>query len=109
MIMSGVEDGLLLSFALENGDGTREGDDWLLRLGRSDDNDICLRSDTFSSRRHAQLRLRAGQWWLEDCSSKNGTFIEGQVDDVRIEQPVPLQFNQLFRVGRTWLRLQSAE
>ena len=71
MIMSGVDDGLVMSYSTSNNDGTLKGDEWMLTLGRRDDNDLCLRNDTFSSRYHAKLYLRGSSWWLEDCSSKN--------------------------------------
>ncbi|MDL1900424.1 FHA domain-containing protein [Anaerolineae bacterium CFX9] len=113
MIMSGVDDGTLLSFDAENGDGIidLEGSSpgWILRLGRRDDNDICLRHDTFSSRYHARLILRAGHWLLEDCQSKNGTFIADEDDDNQVQTPIPLRPGQLFRVGRTWMRIQPVE
>lgn len=107
MIMSGVEDGLVMSYAVANGDGVFEDDEWIITLGRRDDNDLCLRNDTFSSRYHARLYLRGASWWLEDCNSKNGTFIEHDDDDTRVAEMIELTPGQLFRVGRTWLRIQS--
>lgn len=112
MIMSGVEDGHLLSFDAANGDGVLTengiGHTWTLRIGRREDNDICLRYDTFSSRHHALLHLRSGGWVLEDMKSKNGTFIEQDRRDMQVNGETPLMIGQLFRVGRTWLRLQPA-
>lgn len=46
-------------------------------IGRSPDCDLPL-DDTVSSRRHCQLRAWAGSHLLEDLSSKNGTFVNGE-------------------------------
>jgi predicted component of type VI protein secretion system len=106
MIMSGVDDGLVMSYSLANNDGTLKGNEWTLSLGRRDDNDLCLRNDTFSSRYHAKIHLRGESWWLEDCNSKNGTFVEDEAEDARVSGMIALGTAQLFRVGRTWLRIQ---
>ncbi len=105
MIMSGVDDGLLLSYSAQD-DGRLTHSEWILTIGRRDESDVCLRNDTFISRDHARLHWRDDQWSLEDCDSKNGTYIEGGDDDVRVSGTVMLEPEQLFRIGRTWLRLQ---
>ena len=107
MVMSGVEDGLVMTYSTANGDGVLDDDEWVLTLGRRDDNDFCLRNDTFSSRYHARLHLRSSAWWLEDCNSKNGTFVEDADEDARVSGMLELSQSQLFRVGRTWLRIQT--
>lgn len=110
MIMSGVEDGTLLEFATAKGDGEALSDKWTLSIGRRDENDICLRNDTYVSRQHARLHLKNDDWWLEDLNSTNGSFIENP-DDFFDDQPVKgfvqLAEDRLFRVGRTWLRIQK--
>ncbi len=104
-IMSGVEDGsVLLLEPGSNGSMTEEG--WTISIGRREENDLCLRNDTYVSRYHALIHLRGGGWWLEDCNSKNGTFIEDADEDARVSGTIPLEPGQYFRVGRTWLRLQ---
>ena len=108
-IMSGVDDGQQLTFASASGDGTYEHDTWVLTLGRRDDNDVCLRNDTYTSRLHAKLHFRDGSWWLEDCDSKNGTFIEENDEDARVSGMIELNPRQLFRVGRTWMRISADE
>jgi len=134
MIMSGVDDGKLLTFRTQNGDGALSPAPntadlvWALQIGRSETMDICLRFDTFSSRQHARLILRDGVWLLEDCKSKNGTFLaadgglsdspadplahtlggDWEGDEVQVIGIVPLAVGQLFRVGRTWLRIQPS-
>jgi pSer/pThr/pTyr-binding forkhead associated (FHA) protein len=111
MIMSGVQDGTLLSFS-EGRDGRAEDDLWTLSIGRREDNDICLRNDTFVSRQHANIHWKHNQVVLEDCRSTNGTFAENPEDyfaDERVTGTIALSNGQLFRIGRTWLRLQVAE
>ena len=105
MVMSGVDDGSLLKCSSANGDGQRAGGDWFVTLGRHDSNDICLNNDTFVSRQHAKIYWRDGEWWLEDCNSTNGTYIEMPNEDQSLEGMIPIRVGQLFRIGRTWLRI----
>lgn len=108
MVMSGVDDGKLLTFSSYNGDGSAEAGSWLLKIGRRDGNDLILRNDTFASRDHAALRLDAnGRWWLSDGNSRNGTFLDAGQDEARVSGAIPLLPGQLFRVGHTWLRIQD--
>lgn len=49
-----------------------------IRIGRAEDNEICL-TDSQVSRLHAALfRQQDGSWRLVDLSSKNGTFVNGR-------------------------------
>lgn len=108
MFMSGVEDGRLVSLSSENGDGISGDAGWAVRFGRKEDNDIWLRYDSFASRYHARVYFRGQRWWLEDCDSKNGTFLELDDDDeARVSGSIPIELGQLFRVGRTWFRIQD--
>lgn len=127
MIMSGVDDGKLLTLDAGQGNGVLspapETDDlvWTVQLGRSESMDVCLRTDTFSSRQHARLIHEGEVWILEDCKSKNGTFIAAEDifddtvggdlngDEAQVTGRVIVAAGQLFRVGRTWLRIQSSE
>jgi pSer/pThr/pTyr-binding forkhead associated (FHA) protein len=53
------------------------------------------------------LRLDdAGNWWLVDQNSRNGTFIEEGANEARVSGAIPVTPGQLFRVGHTWLRIQ---
>ena len=109
VIMSGVEDGTQLPFDTEM-DGEGSIDQWKLSIGRREDNALRLRNDTFVSRQHAFLHWRNDQWWLEDNASTNGTFVENENDffnDIPVKGIVPLQTGRMFRIGRTWLRLQT--
>lgn len=49
----------------------------LTTLGRSVSNSIVV-DDSFASDRHARIVLQDGQWWLEDCNSRNGTRLNGE-------------------------------
>lgn len=105
--MSGVDDGSLLRCSSANGDGQQIDGGWVVTVGRHDGNDICLNNDTFVSRHHAKIYWKDAGWWLEDCNSTNGTYIEMPGEDQIVEDIAPLKSGQLFRVGRTWLRLDS--
>lgn len=108
--MSGVEDGALLKYSTANSDGQLLKDKWTISIGRRDDNDLCLRNDTYVSRQHANLHWKDTRWWLEDCDSTNGTFIENPenfFDDSRVKGIIPIDVGQLFRIGRTWLRIST--
>lgn len=112
MIMSGVEDGTVLDYDAGHGDGQQIGDRWVISIGRKDENDICLRNDTYVSRKHANIIFENNRWWLQDLQSTNGSFIENEDDffnDTPVKGTVRIQERQIFRVGRTWLRIQAAE
>ena len=68
-------------------------------LGRAPINSIVL-DDTFVSNEHAQIILREGQWWLEDCQSRNGTTLNG----VKIDQPVIIARGDIIGVGQKLFR-----
>lgn len=106
VIMSGLEDGTTLKYSTENGDGHRLPDGtWMFSIGRHDNNDVCLRNDTFVSREHAQLLFQYSHWHLLDKGSTNGTYIEAGDIDQRVTDAVMLMNGQIFRIGRTWLRI----
>jgi pSer/pThr/pTyr-binding forkhead associated (FHA) protein len=108
MIMSGVDDGTLLKCSLTDGDGELLADDvWVLTIGRQDSNDICLSNDTFVSRQHAYIYFQDSTWYIEDRNSTNGTFIEMPDEDRLVQDRITLLPGQLFRIGRTWLRIET--
>ncbi len=72
-------------------------------IGRSSDH-IHL-SDTSSSRRHAQILPKDGQWILEDLNSSNGTFLNGQ----RVISPTVLKHGDQIKVGSTLLVFSGQE
>lgn len=102
----------MLEYSTVRGDGDLTLNNWSLSIGRRDDNDICLRNDTYISRQHANLHWRGSDWWLEDSNSTNGTYIINETDffeDQQVKGFIHLLEGQLFRVGRTWLRIQTTE
>jgi pSer/pThr/pTyr-binding forkhead associated (FHA) protein len=104
--MSGVEDGKSMTLMAEAGDGQIDLESWVLSIGREDDRDIRLQRDSFISRKHATLVLRAEQWWLTDLNSRNGSFVEIDGEEMRVSETVAIRRGQLFKIGRTWMRIQ---
>jgi pSer/pThr/pTyr-binding forkhead associated (FHA) protein len=71
-------------------------------LGRGADDVIELPSSTVS-RRHAAVRF-AGEAWIEDLGSKNGTFLR----DAPVTQPVQLADGDSIRLGSLLLTFRLA-
>jgi len=112
IIMSGVEDGVQHTFTTESGDGKVNENNWSITIGRRDENDLILKNDTFISRSHAILRYQASQWWLEDRDSTNGTYTENADQffmDSRVTGTILIDPHLMFRVGRTWLKIEPIE
>jgi len=105
MVMSGPDDGQQIHLSQRHGDGYMGADGtWSLVLGRRDECDISIPFDTQVSRQHAILRMTSeGELWLSDAGSLNGTFL----GKTRVEKPTLLERGELFRLGRTWLRVQT--
>lgn len=110
--MSGPYDGKTLNF-----EQPETGEERVLLIGRREGCDIHLHFDNQASRLHAKLGMVSVPvtatesvdspfmlaFWLEDGGSRNGTFLERE--KVPIVGRVNLRPGSLFRVGRTWLRL----
>ncbi len=97
-LMSGPKDGDMLTFeTLLESEGPTD-----LSIGRREGCDVCLSYDSQVSREHAVLSFDGQRFWLEDARSTNGTFI----GDEKIEGRSEVEPGQLFRVGRTWLRVE---
>ena len=110
--MSGPLDGKTLTFPQPN-----VGQEKTLTIGRRDDCDVNMAFDNQVSRVHAYLGCSAQpttdpdltsqpatlSFWLEDGGSRNGTFIEKAPNP--LTSRVSLRPGTLFRIGRTWLRL----
>ena len=47
------------------------------RIGRAPDSNLILR-DSRASRTHARIFLDQGEYWIEDCESRHGTFVNEQ-------------------------------
>ena len=58
--------------------------------------------DDFSSSRHARIYPEAGQWYVEDLGSTNGTFVGRQ----RVGEPVPVGIGSQIKIGQSILELQ---
>ncbi len=97
-LMSGPQDGAVLTFEtlLNSGEPTE------ITIGRREGCDISLSYDSQVSREHAMLIYDGEQFWLEDTKSTNGTFI----GEEKITERTEVFPGQLFRVGRTWLRIE---
>lgn len=95
------------------------GEQRVILIGRRDQCDINLNYDNQVSRAHARVICSARplsssetapvgyilMFWLEDAGSRNGTFIEK--DKAPIRERVSLRPGTLFRVGRTWMRVEA--
>jgi len=68
--------------------------DGVTRLGRGPENDVVL-PDLFASNSHAVIKLRQGQYWLEDLDSRNGTFL----NNMPLTRPAVLAHNDQIRIG----------
>ncbi len=95
MIMSGPDDGTIIRLKKP-----KHGDTYI--LGRREDSDVILPYDSQISRQHTRLFRMDGVWHIQDLGSRNGTHV-GQQKITSITRLAP---GQMFRMGRTWLRLQ---
>jgi len=110
--MSGPLDGKTLRF-----EQPEVGGELVLNIGRREGCDVHLPFDNQVSRVHARLGCLSTpvtasdsvtepyilSFWLEDMRSRNGTFVEREKDPLRGR--TSLRPGMLFRIGRTWLRL----
>ena len=63
----------------------------LVTAGRHPDSDIFL-DDITVSRRHAQFRRDADQYWVHDSGSLNGTYVNGErIEERRLRQDDEVQ------------------
>jgi hypothetical protein len=70
-------------------------------LGRSATNTILI-PDAYASSEHALLIYRAGQWWLEDRGSRNGTTLNAVV----ISSPTVVSAGDILGIGQVGLKLE---
>jgi pSer/pThr/pTyr-binding forkhead associated (FHA) protein len=99
-LMSGPHDGDILTFPIPTDMSDAP---LVLTIGRREGLDISLEYDSQVSRLHAHLGFDGESFWLEDTGSRNGTFIGDQ--KLSPGDRILLEPGTLFRVGRTWLRL----
>jgi pSer/pThr/pTyr-binding forkhead associated (FHA) protein len=85
--------------------GTFYLDEPVVSIGRLESNDICL-EDPFVSRHHCLIRNEGDGYMIEDLTSANGTFINGE----RVNS-VPLGEGSLIEIGgsRFEFRLRNSE
>lgn len=76
-------------------DGERAFNSAEVVLGRSTSSECPIDNATVSSR-HARLSYHHNQWWLEDLSSTNGTFL----NDERVSMPTVIVAGDELRVGK---------
>jgi hypothetical protein len=72
-----------------------------ITIGRAEDSTLVI-TDDFASARHARLVPRAGQWFVEDLGSTNGTYL----DRAKVTGPTPVPLGVPIRIGRTSLELR---
>jgi phosphoserine phosphatase RsbU/P len=68
--------------------------DGLITLGRASECTIPIK-DRFLSRRHAEIALDRGLWYVRDCGSVNGTTLNG----MRVIEPAPLRNGDRIALG----------
>lgn len=110
--MSGPLDGKKITF-----EQPPIGDERIINIGRREGCDIHIPFDNQISRLHAKLGCVSVPttssdsvtnpyvltFWLEDGGSRNGTYVEKEEDP--LDGRASLRPGTLFRVGRTWMRL----
>ena len=72
-----------------------------ITIGRAEDSTLVI-TDDYASARHARLISRAGQWYLEDLGSTNGTYL----DRAKVSALTPVPLGVPIRIGRTSLELR---
>ncbi|MDG4834639.1 FHA domain-containing protein [Solwaraspora sp. WMMD1047] len=72
-----------------------------ITIGRAEDSTLVI-TDDYASARHARLVPRAGQWFVEDLGSTNGTYL----DRAKVSGPTPVPLGVPIRIGRTSLELR---
>ena len=73
----------------------------IIPIGRAEDSTLVI-TDDYASARHARLVPRAGQWFVEDLGSTNGTYR----DRAKVTGPTPVPLGAPIRIGRTSLELR---
>jgi pSer/pThr/pTyr-binding forkhead associated (FHA) protein len=61
-------------------------------IGREEPCEIRLQDGSIS-RRHAEVYLREGCWWIRDLNSANGTYVDGnKIDRLPLTRPILIEF-----------------
>jgi pSer/pThr/pTyr-binding forkhead associated (FHA) protein len=98
--MSGPQDGKTLRFEQPD-----PGEEHILTIGRRDGCDVYLGYDNQVTSTESVANPSLLSFWLEDSESRNGTFIEKGKEPIKGR--VNLRPGSLFRIGRTWMRLDE--
>jgi hypothetical protein len=72
-----------------------------ITIGRAEDSTLVI-TDDYASAHHARLEPRAGQWFVVDLGSTNGTYL----DRAKVTAPTPVPLGVPIRIGRTSLELR---
>jgi pSer/pThr/pTyr-binding forkhead associated (FHA) protein len=96
-------------YVLEVMSGPLDGKTWTfdreITIGRDDAvATACITIDRYISRKHAKLADEAGALVLTDLASRNGTQLDGRP----VTGTEPIEVGQVFRVGRTTLRVSKS-
>ena len=70
-------------------------------IGRAPSCTLVL-DDDYSSSRHARIYPEAGQWYVEDLGSTNGTYLDG----TKVESSMPIRLGAPVRIGQSVIELQ---
>ncbi len=79
--------------------GTQFSLDYYTTVGRNSENSIAI-NDGFVSGSHAEISFNQGAWWLMDVGSTNGTQVNGQP----VQGKVQLHNGDIVSFGRVHLR-----
>lgn len=79
-----------------------------ISIGREAPCEVMISDDPDLSRRHARVFWNNSSWMLDDLNSSNGTFIGEFQAARRLSEPAAIKDGQIFRVGLTRMRLESA-
>ena len=62
-------------------------------------NDIAI-EDVGASNPHAEIVKKKGRFYLNDMDSKNGTYLDNEINDCFVLKP-----ERKFKIGKTWLKV----
>jgi len=95
-IMNGPDDGRIYEIKKDQ-----------ITIGRNNDRDFIISYEQSVSRIHAEIHIHNKKYYILDCESLNGTWI----DDKQIEpkKETLLMPNQIFSLGDVKLRLRSKD
>lgn len=72
-----------------------------ITIGRAEDSTLVV-ADDYASANHARLVPRAGQWFIEDLGSTNGTYL----DRAKVTAPMKVPLGVPIRIGKTVIELR---